>query len=229
MHPLSLVDSLEFEPAIFFSFSLIIVMASIRNLKSSSSSSFTYEYDYDVFLSFRGEDTRIGFTGNLYNALCEKGIKTFIDDQELRKGEEITPALMMAIQQSRIAIVVFSENYASSTFCLKELTKIMECIKHKGRLIWPIFYKVDPSDVRHLKGCYAKALTHCERKTPDKEKVKQWMLALKAAANLSGWHFKNGCVAYYSFLLSWETNTLSCFNTYFTINPCSYNPSSFSL
>ncbi|MCI83811.1 disease resistance protein, partial [Trifolium medium] len=32
----------------------------------------------------------------LYNALCGKGITTFIDDQELRKGEEITPALMMA-------------------------------------------------------------------------------------------------------------------------------------
>ncbi|KAL1357726.1 hypothetical protein AAHE18_05G275100 [Arachis hypogaea] len=35
---------------------------------SSSSSSFTWNWIYDVFLSFR-EDTRNGFTSNLYHAL----------------------------------------------------------------------------------------------------------------------------------------------------------------
>jgi hypothetical protein len=168
-------------------------MATMKELKPQSSSSFTCEWVYDVFLSFRGEDTRKGFTGNLYNALCGKGINTFIDDQELRKGEEIKLALMTAIQQSRMAIVIFSENYASSTFCLEELTKIMECIKHNGRLVWPVFYLVDPSDVRHQKGSYAKALANYGRqKTIDKENVKQWRSALEEAANLSGWHFKHG-------------------------------------
>ncbi|KAK2429051.1 TMV resistance protein N [Trifolium repens] len=168
-------------------------MTNMRELKSSVFSSFTYEWVYDVFLSFRGEDTRKGFTGNLYNALFGKGINTFIDDQELRKGEEITPALMMAIQQSRIAIVIFSENYASSTFCLEELTKIMKCIKHKGRLVWPVFYQVEPSDVRHQKGSYAKALANHERKkTIVKAKVKRWKLALQEASNLVGWHYKDG-------------------------------------
>ncbi|XP_014623959.1 TMV resistance protein N-like [Glycine max] len=75
---------------------------------SSSSSS-----NYDVFLSFRGEDTRLGFTGHLYNTLQSKGIHTFIDDEELPRGEEITPALMKAIQDSRVAITVLSEHYAS--------------------------------------------------------------------------------------------------------------------
>ncbi|PNY10327.1 disease resistance protein (TIR-NBS-LRR class) [Trifolium pratense] len=168
-------------------------MAKMKELKPQSSSSFTHEWVYDVFLSFRGEDTRKGFTGNLYNALCEKGINTFIDDKELRKGEEIKLALMTAIQQSRAAIVIFSENYASSTYCLEELTKIMECIKRNGRLVWPVFYQVDPSDVRHQKGSYAEALANHEReKTIDKEKVKQWRSALEEAANLSGWHFKHG-------------------------------------
>ncbi|GAU10036.1 hypothetical protein TSUD_414850 [Trifolium subterraneum] len=168
-------------------------MSTMEELKSRDSSSFTYEWVYDVFLSFRGKDTRKGFTGNLYNALCGKGINAFIDDQDLRKGQEITPALIMAIQQSRIAIVIFSKNYASSTFCLEELTKIMECIKHNGRLVWPVFYKVDPSDVRHQKGSYAKALANHERKKSiDKAKVKQWRLALHKAGNLAGWPFKDG-------------------------------------
>ncbi|MCH81553.1 TMV resistance protein N-like, partial [Trifolium medium] len=169
-------------------------MTNMRELKSSAFSSFNYEWVYDVFLSFRGEDTRKGFTGNLYSALFGKGINTFIDDQELRKGEEITPALMMAIQQSRILIVIFSENYASSAFCLEELTKIMECIKHEGRLVLPVFfYQVEPSDVRHQKGSYAKALAnHEKKKTIDKAKIKQWRLALQEASNLVGWHYKDG-------------------------------------
>ncbi|XP_039690420.1 TMV resistance protein N [Medicago truncatula] len=179
---------------IFFLFKSHFVMTSMKELKSQASSSSTNEWRaYDVFLSFRGEDTRKGFTGNLYKALCGKGIDTFIDDQELRKGEEITPALMMAIQESRIAIVIFSENYASSTFCLKELTKIMECIKHKGRMVLPVFYHVDPCIVRHQKGSYAKALAdHESNKKIDKAKVKQWRLVLQEAASISGWHFEHG-------------------------------------
>ncbi|KAH1152335.1 hypothetical protein AAZX31_16G191700 [Glycine max] len=51
----------------------------------------------DVFLSFRGEDTRNGFTGNLYKALCDKGIHTFFDEDKLHSGEEIKPTLLKAI------------------------------------------------------------------------------------------------------------------------------------
>ena len=70
-------------------------------------------FSYDVFLSFRGEDTRYSFTGNLYNVLRERGIHTFIDDDELQKGDEITTALEEAIEKSKIFIIVLSENYAS--------------------------------------------------------------------------------------------------------------------
>ncbi|XP_027924366.1 toll/interleukin-1 receptor-like protein [Vigna unguiculata] len=102
-------------------------------------------FTYDVFLSFRGEDTRHGFTGNLYKALCDGGIHTFIDDEDLQSGEEITPALAKAIEESRIAIVVLSHNYASSSFCLDELATILHC-HTQGLLVLPLFYKVHPSD-----------------------------------------------------------------------------------
>jgi hypothetical protein len=69
-------------------------------------------------------------------------------------------------------------------------------------LVWPVFYQVEPSDVRHQKGSYAKALANHERKkTIDKAKVKRWKLALQEASNLVGWHYKDGCVPYHSFLL----------------------------
>ena len=93
---------------------------------------------YDVFLSFRAEDARSGFTNHLYHALCEKGIHTFIDNK-LERGKEITPTLLQTIDDSSIAIVILSVNYASSTFCLDELVKILECNKQKGQLALPIF------------------------------------------------------------------------------------------
>ncbi|MED6146133.1 hypothetical protein PIB30_031725 [Stylosanthes scabra] len=156
-------------------------------LTSSYSSSFCYAFTYDVFISFRGSDTRCGFTNNLYQALLRKGILTFFDDDGLRNGEAITRSLEKAIEESRIAIVVFSKNYASSSFCLHELAKIMECIKGNGRWVFPVFYDVDPSEVRHQKGSYGEALTkHEERFKDDKEQVQKWRSALHQAANLSG-------------------------------------------
>ncbi|XP_042491894.1 TMV resistance protein N-like [Macadamia integrifolia] len=110
---------------------------------------------YDVFPSFRGEDTRNTFTAHLYNALDDAGIHTFKDDERLCTGEEIGPELLSAIEQSRISIPIFSKNYASSKWCLNELVKIVECRKTMNQLVLPIFYDVDPSDVRNHTGSYA--------------------------------------------------------------------------
>jgi hypothetical protein len=46
----------------------------------ASSSAVSHVCKYDVFLSFRGKDTRNNFTSHLYDALCRKQIKTFIDN-----------------------------------------------------------------------------------------------------------------------------------------------------
>ncbi|MCH85215.1 TMV resistance protein N, partial [Trifolium medium] len=60
------------------------------------------------------------------------GIRTFLDDKELRKGEELGPALKKAIEESHIAIVVLSENYTESSWCVEELVHIMECYDTYG-------------------------------------------------------------------------------------------------
>ena len=157
----------------------------------NSSPSFQLQHNYFVFLSFTGQDTRSHFTRHLYNALCQKGIRTFIDDKELRRGEEIPAAFVKVIEQSRISIIIFSKDYASSSWCLDELVKIIECKKTKGQLVWPIFYDLDPSEVRHQRGSFGRAMATYEVKFKV-EKVQKWRLALKEAANLCGWHFTNG-------------------------------------
>ncbi|KAG4968019.1 hypothetical protein JHK87_033670 [Glycine soja] len=107
---------------------------------------------YDVFVSFRGEDSHNNSTGFLFEALQKKGIDAFRDDAGLNKGESIAPKLLQAIEGSRLFVVVFSKNYASSTWCLRELAHICNCIEISPRHVLPIFYDVGPSKVRKQSG-----------------------------------------------------------------------------
>ena len=170
-------------------------MASLR----SSSSSFTQHCKYDVFLSFRGEDTRSVFISNLNGFLCDKGINTFMDEK-LPIGEEIPAELLEAIESSRVSIIVFSKNYASSTWCLDELVKILEC-REKGQFVLPIFYEINPSVVRKQKRKFGKALVKHEQEF-DMNKVQIWRVALEKAGNLCGRHYKKGYVFNDYFVIS---------------------------
>ena len=161
--------------------------------EGASSSSSPHQWDHDVFLSFRGADTRNNFTGHLYKALRDQGFNTFIDDR-LQKGEEISMDLVKAIESSMISIVIFSKNFASSTWCLNELVKIFEC-RSNGQLVYPIFYKVNPSEIRKQDGEFGIALAeHEEKFKDDREKVQRWRKTLTKAANLSGFHYNDGYV-----------------------------------
>ncbi|WOH13505.1 hypothetical protein DCAR_0833015 [Daucus carota subsp. sativus] len=133
-------------------------------LKLKSSESLAEKYRYDVFLSFSGEDTRKTFTDHLYTALKNEGLITFRDDEEIERGESIKSELENGIQQSRSWIVVFSKNYAFSSWCLDELVLILECSNNSKRFLLPIFYHVDPSDVRKQSGCVSEAIDYHEEK-----------------------------------------------------------------
>ncbi|XP_024162073.1 disease resistance protein RPV1-like [Rosa chinensis] len=158
---------------------------------SSSSSSSTHSFTHDAFLSFRGADTRQTFTGHLYSNLVNKGINTFIDN-DFTRGEDIRKELLEVIEGSRISIVVFSANYASSKWCLDELAKIFQCKESKQQIVFPIFYKVDPSDIRHQKGQVGDAIAHLSKYKDNLKKVEGWRAALTQAATLSGWHIMDG-------------------------------------
>ncbi|PWA62933.1 disease resistance protein (TIR-NBS-LRR class) family [Artemisia annua] len=154
---------------------------------SSSTSSIQNSFKYDVFLSFRGEDTRRNFVDHLYQALKNKGIHTYKDDEKIQKGKRISDDLFKSIEESKFYLIVFSKNYASSSWCLEELVKIMECHKMPGHTAYPVFYDVEPTEVRNQNGSVKKAFF----KNKKKEAAEKWKGALKEAADLAGWELKN--------------------------------------
>lgn len=140
---------------------------------------------YDVFISFRGDDTRSGFTSHLYEALCRSYCLTYID-YRIEKGNNVWEELVKAIKKSTLFLVVFSDDYASSAWCLNELVEIMECHKNEpdNVVVIPVFYKVEPSQVRKQTGSYATAFAKHMKK--DKDKIQKWKDVLSQAADLSG-------------------------------------------
>ncbi|KAL6316152.1 hypothetical protein AAG906_015982 [Vitis piasezkii] len=150
-------------------------------------------HSYDVFLSFRGEDTRKNFTDHLYNTLVAYGIHTFRDDEELLKGEDIKSGLSRAIEGSKIFIIIFSENYATSKWCLNELAMIIEYTTLEDNKVIPVFYHVKPSDVGHQSESFEVAFFNHEKDADQekKELIEKWRITLKKAAKLSGYHVDN--------------------------------------
>ncbi|KAK3436828.1 hypothetical protein EUGRSUZ_C01356 [Eucalyptus grandis] len=142
--------------------------------------------DYEVFLSFRGKDTRKGFTDYLYTSLVGARIHVFRDDEELRVGEEIGPELLRSITQSKISIPIISEDYASSKWCLRELAHILKCKKNGGQIVLPIFYKVKPSQLRNPTG-RLRAAINTHKKNLDRIVTQEWEKALEEVSFLKGW------------------------------------------
>ncbi|KAM5581489.1 hypothetical protein ABKV19_010624 [Rosa sericea] len=117
---------------------------------------------------------------------------TFAADRDLEVGTTISPKLLKAIQRSRISVIVMSGSYAFSGWCLNELLCIMESWRREDRMVLPIFYNVDPSDVRKQKGGFGEALEEHHRSGRiEQTTMLKWREALTQVANICGWDNKN--------------------------------------
>ncbi|GJS02150.1 disease resistance protein RML1A-like protein isoform X1 [Tanacetum coccineum] len=153
-------------------------------------------YVHDVFLSFRGADTRNSFTDHLHKALLDANIDTFLDDAEMKTGQELKTELVSAIKTSKASIIVLSRNYASSTWCLDELALIMEQHRTSKHVVFPIFYHVEPTDVRKQQKSFLVAMeehkqkmeaeTDAHKKSERAQKIDKWKKALTQVSDLKG-------------------------------------------
>ncbi|XP_039159250.1 disease resistance protein RUN1-like isoform X2 [Eucalyptus grandis] len=147
--------------------------------------------EYEVFLSFRGSDTRNNFTDCLYHELRRVGFHVFRDNEELRIGEKIDEEIFKALNKSQIYIPIFSRNYATSSWCLRELAYMVECTsdEKKKKKILPIFFDVDPNDVKLKTRLYRKAIPKHKKKFGS-DALKRWEDALVEVAHLKAWEVK---------------------------------------
>jgi hypothetical protein len=157
-------------------------------MMSSSSSGGAFRLRWDVFLSFRGENTRKCFTKKLYESLHREGIRAFMDDEGLDRGDDIQTSLLQAIDDSAASIVIISKNYADSHWCLDELARICD----SGRLVIPVFYMVDPSHVRKQLDPFKKGFDDLEiRFQNQKDKVQKWRDSMLKVGGYAGFVVKN--------------------------------------
>ncbi|KAK2976638.1 hypothetical protein RJ640_024172, partial [Escallonia rubra] len=103
-----------------------------------------------------------GFTDHLYEALKRAGLSVFRDDDEIERGKNLKCELDKAIRGSQISIIVFSKDYASSEWCLDELVMILDCKDTSRHTAFPVFYDVEPSEVRNQKGSFEDAFSRYE-------------------------------------------------------------------
>ncbi|KAI3754396.1 hypothetical protein L1987_54179 [Smallanthus sonchifolius] len=81
----------------------------------------------------------------------------------------------------RFHIIVFSKNYASSSWCLDELVKLMECQKTIEQTAYPIFYDGEPTEIRNQSGAVGEAFAkHVEKEAVEKHEKDSWSSILLA-------------------------------------------------
>ncbi|KAG0626910.1 hypothetical protein M758_2G161000, partial [Ceratodon purpureus] len=139
---------------------------------------------YDVFISHRGPDTKTGFVGFLYEGLKGTGLRPFLDCKSIDKGQDSWTCIEHAIKTTPIVVVIFSESFAQSEWCLKELHLMLET---PGIKILPVFYKVQPCEVNFPeKGSLAAGFDKLKQRH-DATLINQWREDLKRASKLNGW------------------------------------------
>lgn len=140
----------------------------------------------DVFLSFYGNDVRKTLISHLYKEFSIRRISAINDDM-LASGDDLATELVHGIRESRIAIVVLSNNYASSSWCLDELVEIIKCGDEIGQQVIPVYYGVEPAHIRTQILDLGKASK--KGYTVDNYKQQKWVEALTVLDQHKGYYF----------------------------------------
>ncbi|KAI9081696.1 hypothetical protein K1719_036350 [Acacia pycnantha] len=121
------------------------------------------------------------------NKLQNRGIVVFKDDVELPRGNYIKTKLIQAIGSSKIAILIFSKEYARSKWCLEELSLIMEFHKSNQQVVLPVFNDVDPLEIHNQTFSFGEAFQYLiQRISPSEDEVSRWRTALSEAGGIYG-------------------------------------------
>lgn len=144
----------------------------------SPSSSRGRKWIYDVFLNFCDENNNLNYISGFCLTLLGHGVKTLVHQ---KKGDFCPPNLLEDIQHCRISVVVFSKNYAHSTWCLDELAMIAHSIDSVKQFVVPVFWDVKSSVAICQNGVYHQPFAQHQLKN-DLNKVNRWRNAMTKVA-----------------------------------------------
>ncbi|XP_052724911.1 disease resistance protein RPV1-like isoform X2 [Vigna angularis] len=158
----------------------------------NASSSYKLPRKYDVLINFNGEDIHRKFVSHLNSVLSTVGLTTFLHHHNAVKSTHIQEPIL---SRCRVAIVVFTQTYSQSAWCLNQLQQIIKWHETYCRHVLPVYYEIQPSDVRLQKGDFGKALKATAQQTFSGEELEdgmsRWSHALTKAANFFGWDESN--------------------------------------
>ncbi|CAE6219067.1 unnamed protein product [Arabidopsis arenosa] len=149
--------------------------------------------EHDVFIDFSSKDTRHSFVSHLHAAFRRQGISVFLaehcalSEATLKPGFELANEIQLAIERSKVYVVVFSKNYASSPLCLETLMTFMDLQRRKdGPVVIPVFYgevtrSIVEQQTERFKEDFSK---HHGFFSDEKDRVERWRKGLTEAAKL---------------------------------------------
>ncbi|KAL1222619.1 Protein PHLOEM PROTEIN 2-LIKE A5 [Cardamine amara subsp. amara] len=139
-----------------------------------------------VFINFRGKTQRENLVSSLKSKLEKiSDINVFIDECEIR-GTPIT-TLFERIRESSIALVIFSNKYPESCWCLDELVEIKKQMDIGSLVPFPVFYKVKPECVKTQNGYFLNTLLKTEDYVRKKVDWNSRKSILETEARIWGW------------------------------------------
>ncbi|CAN6848549.1 hypothetical protein HID58_049038 [Brassica napus] len=143
---------------------------------------------HQVFFNYRGEELRYSFVSHLIDAFERHGIDFFVDKYEQR-GKDLKD-LFARIEESKIALAIFSARYAESSWCMDELVKMKKLADQRKLQIIPIFYKVNARDVRKQTGEFGENFWTLA-KASSGDQIKKWKEALECVSDKMGLSLKD--------------------------------------
>lgn len=104
---------------------------------------------YTVFISHSGVDKH-SMAIPLYNMLNERGIKSFLDQKELRVGASASNVMEAAMETAPIGVFILSIEAAARKWPMKELGCFLERYEKGGPdapILIPVFYRMGLQDI----------------------------------------------------------------------------------
>ena len=102
--------------------------------------------EFDYFISYANEDKEYAY--RLYEALYAKNVSVWIDDKQLKLGDQIRTSLEKGLINSKYGIILISKNYLNKYWTNQELNVFYELEEHGIKKIMPITIDISHEEIK---------------------------------------------------------------------------------